>query len=241
MNYAIDARGVTKTYGEGDVSQLVLKGCDLQVPYGEFMMLVGPSGSGKTTMLSILGCVLRPTGGEVRLFGEKISGVPEGHLPRLRLSYIGFIFQGHNLLASLSAEENVAVQLQLRGFGTAEARKQARELLDRVQLGGKYHRRPAELSGGERQRVAIARAVAGAPPIILADEPTASLDAANGALVTELLRELARERGHTVVCVTHDSRIFSLADRIVRIEDGQILPDPPGRPGHRGPPHESAA
>lgn len=241
MNFAIDARGVTKTYGEGDVAQLVLKGCDLQVPYGEFMMLVGPSGSGKTTMLSILGCVLRPTGGEIRLFGEKISGVPESQLPRMRLSYIGFIFQGHNLLASLSAEDNVAVQLQLRGYGTGDARKQARALLDRVHLGGKYHRRPAELSGGERQRVAIARAVAGAPPIILADEPTASLDAANGALVTELLRELARERGHTVVCVTHDSRIFSLADRIVHIEDGHILPDPTGRPAPSSPSHESAA
>jgi putative ABC transport system ATP-binding protein len=225
MKYAIDARSVTKVYGEGDVAQRVLEGCDVQVPHGEFMMLVGPSGSGKTTLLSILGCVLRATSGEVRLFGEAITGVPENHLSRLRLSYIGFIFQGHNLLASLSAEDNVAVQLQLRGYPTKEARREARALLDRVHLAGKYHRRPAELSGGERQRVAIARAVAGAPPIILADEPTASLDAANGALVTELLRELARERGHTVVCVTHDNRIFSLADRIVRIEDGKILAD----------------
>jgi putative ABC transport system ATP-binding protein len=225
MRYAIDARGVTKVYGEGDVAQRVLDGCDVQVPHGEFMMLVGPSGSGKTTLLSILGCVLRATSGEVRLFDEPITGVPESHLSRLRLSYIGFIFQGHNLLASLSAEDNVAVQLQLRGYPNPNARREARALLDRVHLGGKYHRRPAELSGGERQRVAIARAVAGAPPIILADEPTASLDAANGALVTELLRELARERGHTVVCVTHDNRIFSLADRIVRIEDGKILAD----------------
>ena len=223
QSLAIDARGVTKTYGDGDLAQLVLKGCDLTVPAGEFMMLVGPSGSGKTTLLSILGCVLRSSDGHVHLFGERISGVRESELPRLRLAYIGFIFQGHNLIASLTAEENVAFQLQMRGWSPGDASREARRLLDRVQLGGKYKRLPAELSGGERQRVAICRAVAGNPPIILADEPTASLDATNGQLVTELLRELAREQGHTVVCVTHDNRIFSLADRIVRIEDGQIL------------------
>jgi putative ABC transport system ATP-binding protein len=225
---AIDARNVTKSYGEGEIAQLVLKGCDLSVPAGEFMMLVGPSGSGKTTLLSILGCVLRANGGDIHLFGERISGVRESALPRLRLAYIGFIFQGHNLIASLTAEENVAFQLQMRGWSPRDASKEAQRLLDRVQLGGKYKRLPSELSGGERQRVAICRAVAGNPPIILADEPTASLDAVNGQLVTELLRELARERGHTVVCVTHDNRIFSLADRIVRIEDGLMLGDGAG-------------
>lgn len=219
---AIDARCVRKTFGKGNLAFEALKGVDFTVSRGEFVMLAGPSGSGKTTLLSILGCVLSATAGAVRLLDERVSDLHESDLPRIRTEYIGFIFQGHNLLASLTAEQNVTLQLELRGVGTSHARKEARDLLNKVGLGDKLDRKPRDLSGGQRQRVAVARALAGSPPIILADEPTAALDAENGRLVTEILRELARERGHTVVVVTHDNRIFHLADRIVHIEDGLI-------------------
>jgi len=224
---AIDARGVVKRFGQGSLAVEALRGVDFGIDRGELVMLAGPSGSGKTTLLSILGCVLAPTEGRVHLFGEDVSRVPEAQLPRLRVAYIGFIFQGHNLVASLTAEENVAFQLQLRGWAHAKAIKEAGSLLDRVGLGDKLRRKPAELSGGQRQRVAIARAIAGGPPLILADEPTAALDAQSGLLVMEVLRDLARERKHTVLVVTHDPRIFHLADRIEHIDDGQIQGTPP--------------
>ena len=219
---AIQVQSLTKTFGSGNLAVQVLKGIDFAMNPGEFVMLAGPSGSGKTTLLSILGCVLAPTSGDVQLFGENVAGVPESKLPRLRVSYIGFIFQGHNLVASLTAQENIAFQLQLRGWQRAAAMREAATLLDRVGLGDKLDRKPRDLSGGQRQRVAIARAIAGGPPLILADEPTASLDAQSGLLVTEILRDLARERQHTVLVVTHDSRIFHLADRIVHIDDGRL-------------------
>jgi putative ABC transport system ATP-binding protein len=221
---AVDAKGVRKVFGKGALAFEALKGVDFQVARGEFVMLAGPSGSGKTTLLSILGCVLTATAGEVNLCGEAVSRLPEAELPRIRTQYIGFIFQGNNLLASLTSEENVALQLELRGVQTREALVEARRLLAKVGLGDKCARKPMDLSGGQRQRVAIARALAGDPPVILADEPTAALDAENGRHVTEILRELARERGTTVVVVTHDNRIFHLADRIVYIEDGLITP-----------------
>jgi putative ABC transport system ATP-binding protein len=226
----IRLRGVTKTYGTGALAQTVLKGIDMEVGRGEFVMLVGPSGSGKTTLLSILGCVLSPTGGEAFLYGEPLHRLGESALPRLRRRYIGFVFQDHNLLPALSAQANVMLQLELRGLSSREARREAEEVLADVGLGDKLHALPAQLSGGQRQRVAIARALAGRPPLILADEPTASLDAQSGQRVTELLKTLARDRGHTVVVVTHDNRIFHFADRIVRIEDGLLLPD--GAAGH---------
>lgn len=225
---AIAIKGLTKTYGEGALAFRALKGIDLTVPAGEFMMLVGPSGSGKTTLLSILGCVLTPTSGEAFLFGQPIHGRREGELPELRLSYIGFIFQGHNLIPALSLEDNVAFPLELRGWSRRAAKDEAREVLTAVGLGDKLGRRPEDLSGGQRQRVAIARALAGKPPLILADEPTAALDAETGQQVTELLKALSTERGHTVVVVTHDNRIFHYADRIVHIEDGLLQPEPEG-------------
>jgi putative ABC transport system ATP-binding protein len=232
---AIEVRSLVKTFGKGNLAVQALKGVDFAMQRGEFVMLAGPSGSGKTTLLSVIGCVLAPTSGHVRLFGEDVARVSEPNLPRLRVSYIGFIFQGHNLIASLSAQENIAFNLQLRGWEVAPAMDEAAALLDRVGLGDKLDRKPADLSGGQRQRVAIARAIAGAPPLILADEPTASLDAQSGLLVTEILRDLARERGHTVLVVTHDSRIFHLADRIVHIEDGRILDAPPDAHGETAP------
>ncbi|MDP2275354.1 MAG: ABC transporter ATP-binding protein [Archangium sp.] len=223
---AIELRGLTKTYGTGALAFQALKGIDLQVKTGEFMMLVGPSGSGKTTLLSILGCVLSPTEGEAVLFGEKLHGRKESELPDLRLSYIGFIFQGNNLIPALSVEDNVAFPLELRGASRKQALIEARDVLSAVGLSDKMKRHPNDLSGGQRQRVAVARAVAGRPPLILADEPTASLDAHTGQQVTELLKKLSTERGHTVVVVTHDNRIFHFADRTVHMEDGLLVPAP---------------
>jgi putative ABC transport system ATP-binding protein len=225
---AIELKGLTKTYGEGALAFQALKGIDLSVPAGQFMMLIGPSGSGKTTLLSILGCVLSPTSGQGFLFGEPLHGRSERELPNLRLSYIGFIFQGHNLMPALTIEENVAFPLELRGYSHHAALVEAREVLAAVGLQDKLKKLPDELSGGQRQRVAVARAVAGKPPLILADEPTASLDAETGMQVTALLKKLSTERGHTVIVVTHDNRIFHLADRSVFIEDGLIVPPPAG-------------
>jgi putative ABC transport system ATP-binding protein len=219
------ARNITKTYGAGALAFQALKGVDMAVNSGEFVMLSGPSGSGKTTLLSIMGCVLSPTTGDIALLGQNLAGWSERQLAAFRLHYIGFIFQGHNLLASHTNAENVALTLTLRGISTREAMRSARELLDQVGLGDKWDRKPSDVSGGQRQRVAIARALAGQPKILLADEPTASLDAQSGLLVTEIMRDLAKQNNLTVIVVTHDSRIFHLADRIVRIEDGLILPD----------------
>lgn len=218
----VELRAVTKTYGSGATAYQALRGVDLSARPGEFVMLSGPSGSGKTTLLSIIGCVLTATSGEVRLFDHDVSGAKESALPSLRLAYVGFIFQGHNLLASSTACENVALPFELRGSSRREARRHAEELLARVGLAHRMNSKPRDMSGGERQRVAIARALAGSPPLVLADEPTAALDATNGRKVTELLRVLAKEHGHTVIVVTHDNRIFDLADRIVHIEDGLI-------------------
>jgi putative ABC transport system ATP-binding protein len=227
----IEVRGVEKTYGSGALAFQALRGVDLTVESGTVLMLVGPSGSGKTTLLSILGCVLSPTKGSVRLLGQEVSGLPEGRLPEARLRYIGFVFQSHNLIEALSVEENVALPLRLRGWTHAEAAVEAESLLRVVGIADKRRRLPRDLSGGQKQRVAIARALAGRPPILLADEPTASLDAQTGQEVIETLTRLAHEGGHTVVVVTHDSRIFHHADRIVHIEDGRLRPEGEGHHG----------
>ena len=223
---AVDVRNVRKVYGSGATAYEALRGVDFQVSAGEFVMLSGPSGSRKTTLLSIIGCVLSATSGDVRLLGEDISCAREGALADMRLSLIGFVFQMHNLIASLSAIENVTMLLELRGVPTKKAKAEAEEMLVLVGLGDKLRSVPRDLSGGQRQRVSIARALAGAPPLILADEPTAALDAQNGLAITELLRSLAKDTGRTVVVVTHDNRIFHLADRMVHIEDGLIRRDP---------------
>lgn len=225
---AIRVAGLTKTYGEGATATSVLAGVDLEVKQGELVMLVGPSGSGKTTLLSILGCVLTPTTGTVHLFEEPLHGRDESELPALRLAYVGFVFQGHNLLPALSCEDNVALPLRLRGWSRARARDEAGRMLDAVGLRAKAEWSPDELSGGQRQRVAIARALGGSPPLILADEPTSSLDAETGRDVSRLLRTLCAATGQTVVCVTHDDRILHLADRILHLEDGRVV-EPPGR------------
>lgn len=219
---AVDAR-VTKTFGTGPLAFTALHEAALQVSRNEIVMLEGPSGSGKTTLLSIIACVLRPSRGHVRLFGTDVAALSESDLPAIRRGLIGFVFQGHNLIASLDARENVHLMLETKGVGRREALAISDALLERVGLADKRTAYPAELSGGQRQRVAIARALAGDPPLILADEPTAALDAEAGQTVTALLAELARERGSTVVIVTHDPRIRGFADRIVKIADGRVL------------------
>lgn len=222
---ALRTRDLTKQYGTGEGAFLALRGISLDVPKGEVLFVTGPSGSGKTTLLSILGCVLSPTNGTAEVLGVDVGAAAERELADLRLHNIGFIFQGHNLIASLDALYNVRLPLMLRGIPMAEAERMAREELERVGLGAKLDRLPRDLSGGQRQRVAVARATAGRTPLLLADEPTASLDASAGRDVMMLMTELARERGVTVLVVTHDSRIYSFADRIVSIEDGRLVPE----------------
>ena len=224
MTAAIDVVGVTKTFGKGALAFTALTDIAMRVEQGEVVMLVGPSGSGKTTLLSVIGGVLRPSAGRVALFDTDIATRSERELPVIRRALIGFVFQGHNLISALTVRDNVQLVLETRGVARRPARRESEALLERVGLADKLDAYPAQLSGGQRQRVAIARAVAGDPPLVLADEPTAALDAHAGLAVTELLAELARERGATVVIVTHDPRILGFGDRIVRIADGRIVP-----------------
>ena len=222
MTHAIEVAEVTKVYGTGATATTVLHGVDFTARPGEVVFLMGPSGSGKTTLLSIMGCILRATTGSVKIQGREVASLKERELPQVRLNHIGFIFQGFNLFPALTVRENVEIALDLKGIRGSRAQQQAGELLERVGLANKARELPANLSGGQKQRVAIARALAGAPEIILADEPTAALDGTSGRAVLELLRELAHERGRAVVIVTHDNRALSYADRIVHIEDGRI-------------------
>ncbi len=222
MNTAIEVENVTKTYAAGAALVKALDGVDFQARAGEVVLLMGPSGSGKTTLLSIMGCILRPSSGSVRIRGREVAGLPEKALPQIRLTEIGFIFQGFNLFPALTVGENVELALDLKGVRGRTARRRAGELLERVGMSDKIGSLPADLSGGQKQRVAIARALAGDPAIILADEPTAALDSVSGRTVIELLRELAHDRGRAVVMVTHDDRTLDVADRIVQIADGKI-------------------
>ncbi|AUB82357.1 ABC transporter ATP-binding protein [Candidatus Thiodictyon syntrophicum] len=215
---ALETRGLSMVYGTGDTAVRALDGVDFQVAAGQVMALMGPSGSGKTTLLMILGCLLHPTAGSVRVEGQALAGLSTQALTRLRLRRMGFIFQSYNLFPALTAAENVQVALELKGRDLGEASA----LLDLVGLAGRRRNFPAQLSGGEKQRVAIARALAGDPPILLADEPTAALDSVNGRAVVRLLGDLAHAQGRAVVIVTHDPRIGELADRVVHIEDGRI-------------------
>ncbi len=219
MQPVIAVKELTKSY---DNQTFALRGVHLDVHGGEVMLLKGPSGSGKTTLLSIMGCILRPTSGEVWINGREVAHLPESRLPEVRLQNIGFIFQGFNLFPTLTAAENVALMLGLKGIRGTEATRRARLLLDQVGLQAKYDAFPADLSGGQKQRIAIARALAGEPKIVLADEPTASLDSNSGRAVMELMASLAHKEGRAVVIVTHDNRIEQFADRTVHIGDGQL-------------------
>ena len=221
----IDVSGVAKHYGEGETRVDALRQVDLQVKAGEVIALLGPSGSGKTTLLNIIGCILDPSAGRVVLDGEPVFDGKwlRRDLRRLRLDKIGFIFQAHNLLPFLTAEENVSLVLDLAGLPADRGRARARELLDYLEVGHRAPVKPALLSGGEAQRVAIARALANRPRIILADEPTAALDSKRAQLVMDLLRKLAAEQEACIVTVTHDEKIFDRFDRLIHLRDGRLV------------------
>ncbi|MFN0167394.1 MAG: ABC transporter ATP-binding protein [Bryobacteraceae bacterium] len=226
MQPAISVRSLVKVYGSGEAAFRALDEIDLDIHHGEVTLMMGPSGSGKTTLISIMGCILRATSGQIRLLGTEVSGLPESRLPAVRLGQIGFVFQSFNLFPTLTAAENVELALDLKSIRGARARKRALELLEQVGLVEKAKSYPADLSGGQKQRVAIARALAGDPRILLADEPTAALDSQSGRMVLDLLKKLAHERDRAVVVVTHDSRALEYADRIVHMEDGRLTDGP---------------
>ena len=218
---AISARGVEMTYN-GSPPVNVLQGIDLNIHSGDIQLLMGPSGSGKTTLLSILAGLMTPTRGSVRLLGQEITGMSRSQLSKFRLENIGFVFQGFNLFPALSAGENIEIALEMKGIKGRKAKKQAQILLEQVGLADKANLRPRNLSGGQKQRVAIARALAGNPRLIMADEPTASLDSHSGHGVIELLYQLAKQDDCTVLIVTHDPRILDVADNILYLEDGKL-------------------
>jgi putative ABC transport system ATP-binding protein len=222
-NSVIQATDLSKVYGRGGTELRALSDVQLQIRCGQLTLLMGPSGSGKTTLLSILGCILRPSAGRLELLGEDVTVLPESALPRLRRDVIGFVFQGFNLFPALTAAENVALALDVRGIRGASARRRSEDLLVEVGLKERMHAFPADLSGGQKQRVAIARALAGDPPILLADEPTAALDSTSGRTVIELLKRLAHRHSRAVVMVTHDPRVIPYGDRILHLEDGRLV------------------
>ncbi|MCA0425675.1 MAG: ABC transporter ATP-binding protein [Proteobacteria bacterium] len=220
----IDVKGVAKHFGQGETRVDALRDVDLQVRAGEVIALLGPSGSGKTTLLNVIGCILAPSAGKVTLDGETVFDGQwlRRDLRRLRLDKIGFIFQTHNLLPFLTAEENVAVVLDLAGWSVEKGRARAGDLLGYLEVDHRAAAKPALLSGGEAQRVAIARALANRPRIILADEPTAALDGKRAGLVMDLLRKLAVEQEACIITVTHDEKIFDRFDRLVHLRDGRL-------------------
>ena len=215
------------TYRSGAGADRVLKQVDLTVAPGTIQLLMGPSGSGKTTLLSILGGLLTPTAGQVSLLGQNITQLSVARRARFRLQHIGFVFQGFNLFPALTAAENIEAVLKLQGMKGAIARQQACHLLEQVGLADRVNYLPADLSGGQQQRVAIARALVNQPRLILADEPTAALDAESGYAVINLLRQLAHQTGCAVLIVTHDPRIVDIADRVITLQDGQIQEQSP--------------
>jgi putative ABC transport system ATP-binding protein len=219
---ALRVCNVRKSFGTGPQRAPILRGVDMEVRSGETIFLVGPSGSGKTTLLSILGCILKADQGSVQVFGQEVTRMGHEQLTAFRRSHLGFIFQSFNLFPTLSALDNIRLTLCMRGQPLKAATAEAQELLILVGLDDRMHLRPGQLSTGECQRVAIARALADRPALLLADEPTASLDAENGQTVMHLLTCLVRDRGATLIVVTHDSRIYPFADRILRLEDGRL-------------------
>jgi putative ABC transport system ATP-binding protein len=222
MKQTILAENIQKEFREGSDVVRVLNGVDLAVEAGEIVALEGPSGSGKTTFISIVGCLLGATSGRVSVAGHLVDPKRPSTLVDIRKKHLGFVFQQFNLFPALTAAENVEYALNLKGFRGVEARREAAELLDRVGLEDRKNFLPRDLSGGQKQRIAIARALGGRPDVILADEPTASLDAVVAEHVLTIFQKLAREDGRSLLIVTHDSKVRRIADRVVRIEAGRI-------------------
>jgi putative ABC transport system ATP-binding protein len=220
----ITLSGVTKTF-DGKRTVTALQDVDLQIAKGEMVSLIGPSGSGKSTMLNLIGALDRPTAGWIEIDGQRLDGLDDDGLTRVRRDKIGFIFQFFNLLPTLNCVENVALPLHLRGWARKKSVERARELLDLVQLGQRIDHLPDELSGGERQRVAIARALAVYPPVLLADEPTGNLDSTTGADILALIRDLHQRLNATVLIVTHDQNVARSCSRTIALRDGRVVSD----------------
>jgi putative ABC transport system ATP-binding protein len=222
----IETIGLSKVYPGSVGGVPVLAGVDLRIEYGEVVALRGPSGSGKSTLLNILGCLDRPSRGRYVLGGSDVSGLTREEQAWVRLHYIGFVFQSFHLLAHATALENVSLPLHYAGVPRARAEETASELLVRVGLSHRGTHFPAQLSGGEKQRVAIARALTGRPPVLLADEPTGALDTKTGTEIMRLLLELHRERGTSIILVTHDPSVAEYADRQIFLRDGKVVDTP---------------
>ena len=219
-NVAVRLEAVTKTYGSGDVAVHALRGVDLAIGRGEFVVVLGPSGSGKTTLMNVAGAIERPTSGKVLVPGYDLASLGAADAAAYRREHVGFVFQFFNLIGTLTALENVQLVAELGGAHDATASEEA---LRAVGLGEKLDRFPSQLSGGEQQRVAIARAVVKRPALLLADEPTGSLDLETGRVVLALLHRLGREDGRTVMLVTHNAAIARMADRVVRMRSGTVV------------------
>lgn len=230
-NLAVRLRGVTRSFGSGEAKVMALRGIDLDVRRGELMMLVGPSGCGKTTLISVIAAILDADAGDCRVLGHDLAAMRQSAKTAFRRRHIGFVFQAYNLVPSLSALENVAVPLLIRGKAHAAVVAAARRVLGEVGLADRADALPEQLSGGQQQRVAIARALVGEPQLIVCDEPTSALDHNTGHNLMQLLRRVVLAGDRSLVIVTHDARIFQFADRIAEMDDGRItavrLPDPP--------------
>ena len=220
----IEIKDMYKIYNPGENEVRAIDGVNLTIEHGEFVAIIGQSGSGKSTLMNMLGLLDIPTSGKYLLNGKDVEGLTDDELSEIRNKEIGFIFQGFNLVTSLTAVENVELPLVYRGMKKDERNKLAVEALDRVGLSHRLDHLPKQMSGGQQQRVAIARAVAARPPIILADEPTGNLDSHSGVEVMKILHEL-HEEGRTVILITHDNDIANEAQRVIRIQDGQIVSD----------------
>lgn len=222
--HLIDVRDVYKIYNPGENQVNALDGVSLTIDEGEFVAIIGQSGSGKSTLMNMLGLLDTPTSGEYYINGKLVDDLTDDQMSVIRNEEIGFIFQGFNLIASLSALENVELPLVYRGMKKDERRKIATDALERVGLGKRMHHLPAEMSGGQQQRVAVARAIAARPPVILADEPTGNLDTRSTKDVMAILHQLKNE-GRTVIVITHDNEIAEEAERVIRIRDGKVVED----------------
>ena len=219
---AVQVRGLSKVFGSGDTAVRALDGIDLDIERGEMVAIMGPSGSGKSTLLHLLGALETPTAGSIALAGRRFDGLDDRDLTLLRREGVGFVFQFYNLLPALTAEENVLLPALIAGDRDQEVRDRARLLLRLVGLSERAAHLPSELSGGEQQRVSIARALLTEPELVLADEPTGNLDSRSEAQILELLSELNREQGHTIVLVTHDPGAAAIAGRVVFLRDGRL-------------------
>lgn len=222
--HLIEVRDVYKIYNPGENQVNALDGVSITIDEGEFVAIIGQSGSGKSTLMNMLGLLDTPTSGEYYINGKLVDDLTDDQMSAIRNEQIGFIFQGFNLIASLSALENVELPLVYRGMKKDERRQISKDALERVGLGSRMHHLPAEMSGGQQQRVAVARAIAARPPVILADEPTGNLDTRSTKDVMAILHEL-KDEGRTVIVITHDNEIAEEAERVIRVRDGKVVED----------------